>query len=127
MLLRIIFLAGYNQAWAARINELTHRWEEMVTHLLVQNAAKRPVLLVHYEDLKRNSSHEVLRMVKFLGVGIPESVVMERLKDGFTSFYRNHTQTFEHYTDMQKLQINKAITRVASKQQTLPVRSYLRR
>lgn len=121
--------AGENLAWGKRVKELMTRWELMVTHLLVHGQQEgRSVLLVHYEDLKANATREVLRMVRFLGVEVPDDMVAERVKQDFTSFYRNHTQSFEHFTTVQKDYINRIILQVASKlnSQVLPLISYLR-
>ena len=35
------------------------------------------------------------------------------LKDGFTSYYRNHTDHFNHYTPQQRLLVNSVISTTA--------------
>lgn len=102
----------------------------MVTHLLI-DSSQYPVLVVRYEDLKANTTHEVVRMVEFLGIEIHKDVVMERTKQDFTRFYRNHTLTIEYFTTAQKERINQIIHRVASKlnsqnSQSLHLWDYLR-
>ncbi len=101
--------------WSRTINMLMKRWEEMVNHLLIKSL-NRPVLLVHYEDVKSNSLYEVMRMLKFLHYDVPEDSLRERLQKQFNTFYRNHSSaSFEHFTWSQQDRINGYITRMASK------------
>ena len=106
-------------------------WEAMVNHLLINNTGGRPVLLVKYEDLKRDTCDEVKRMVSFLGEEmLPGAEQM--LQDGFQTFHRNHTYAFNHYTQDQIEYINSVIIRVAKQLELnsidyLHVRKYLRK
>lgn len=104
---------GNNSDWDSKVRELMLVWERMVKHLLL-DSMDRPVLLVHYEDLKADLVREVKRMVKFLGYDMPEDVLRERITQQFNDFYRNHTPTFEHFTPAQKKFINDAYDRVAA-------------
>lgn len=112
--------------WNNRVRQLARTWEQMVNHLLIENK-NHPVLVVKYEDLKANTVHEVMRMVQFLGYEIPKDLLVERMKQKFTAFYRNHTLTFQHFTTAQKNYINSIINRVDSKlkSQSLPLRHYI--
>ena len=86
----------------------------MINHLLINNTVDRPVLLVKYEDLKRDTYQEVERMINFLNVKFLTADVNETLKhDRFHAFHRNHTYTFDHYTTEQKLYMNSVISKVA--------------
>ena len=105
---------GDNLEWQHQIQRLVSNWETMVDHLLVKSRG-RPVLIVHYEDLKTNQLHEVKRMVDFLGYDVPESILKERLEQKFTAFHRNHTKTFEHFTAAQREFIEAVSNRVTLK------------
>lgn len=88
------------------------KWENMINHLLINNR-KHSVLVVRYEDLKSNALHEVMRMLEFLDYAIPEHVLMKHKE--FTTFYRNHTSTFKHFTRTQRIHINSVIMKMHSK------------
>lgn len=94
--------------------------------------AHRPVLVVFFEDLKADPAPQLARMLEFLEVpSSPEIInatvmvcncsshvqsccsVKPSLQDGFTSYYRNHTDIFEHYTAEQKAFVNSIIIKTA--------------
>ena len=84
----------------------------MVNHLIIKSKGK-PVLVVRYEDLKRNAIAEVKKILGFLRfVQVPEQEIESRLLSGFQNFYRNHTDLFDHYTQEQKTYVNTVIRRV---------------
>lgn len=106
------------------------QWEDMVNHLLVNVSDSNPVLLVKYEDLKKDLYQEVERMLMFLDVQVRNDW-KDRLKNGFHAFHRNHTYTFDHYTIEQKIYMNEVINRVSKQLQHhnidyLDVHKYLR-
>ena len=71
--------------------------------------AKRPVLILRYEDLKENTSQEMKRVTDFLGFSYSLDEVAARLEDGYSQFYRNHTVDFTHFTPTQELFIHNMI------------------
>lgn len=118
--------AGTNPGWNNTIYTQMEVWETMINHLLINNTVERPVLLVKYEDLQRDSYQEVERMVNFLNVKFLTDDVNKPLEhNGFHAFHRNHTNSFDHYTMEQKLYVNSVIGRVA-KQLRLHNIDYLR-
>ena len=105
-------------------------WEAMINHLLINASDRNPVLLVKYEDLKRDAISEVERMLMFLDIKVT-TTVRGKLKNGFHAFHRNHTYTFDHYTVEQKIYMNEVINRVSKQLQYhnidyLHVHKYLR-
>ena len=105
-------------------------WEAMINHLMVNVSEGNPVLLVKYEDLKKDPYQEVERMLTFLDMKVKDDV-KDRLKNGFHTFHRNHTYTFDHYTVEQKIYMNEVINRVSKQLQYhnidyLHVHKYLR-
>lgn len=94
-------LTGHNSSWNDTVYQLADTWKDMVNHLLLRSS-DRPVLLVHFEDLKLNVFREIEKILTFIGYQIDHAVLRERLKNDFNTFYRNHTDSFEHFTPEQK-------------------------
>ena len=85
------------------------------------NTAKHPVLVVRYEDLKRDEAGEVRRMLEFLQVAYSE----ERLGASYSHFYRNHTDTFEHFTPEQKQFVNRVIVQCSEEMESMGITDWL--
>ena len=60
------------------------------------------MLVVQYEKLKKDTVGGVKRMLDFLGFGYSQEEIGKRLKEGYTTFYRNHRDEFEHFTPPQR-------------------------
>ena len=97
---------------------LAVKWKMMIYNNLLSHR-HQPVLAVMYEDLKTNTVAEVLRMLNFLQFPYLREEVEQRLQGGFTNFYRNHTDSFDHFTSEQKLFVNGIISDVAQKLQNI--------
>lgn len=67
------------------------------------------VLVVLYEQLKSDTVRQVQRVLDFLHFPYSAQAVERALEGGFNSFYRNHTDTFPHFTTQQMLLINDGI------------------
>ena len=67
------------------------------------------MLVVRYEDLKIDTLNEVKKILDFLHFPYKEEEVAEKLNEGFNDFYRNHTDTFEHFTPEQNLFIRSLV------------------
>lgn len=102
--------AGDNPEWWELIKTQMEKWR-LVIERLVTNVAKRPVLVVRYEDLKRDEAGEARRMLEFLNIPYSE----RKLGGGYTRFFRNHTDAFDHFTKPQKQYVNGIITQVVRK------------
>ncbi|CAI8024939.1 WSCD family member CG9164 [Geodia barretti] len=90
---------GDNEMWEKYIHLKLPRWpQQMVNLLLEAKSAERPVYVLIFEDLKKNTVGEMKRVSDFLGFSLTEAEVGERLRVGFSNFYRNHTSTFTHFT-----------------------------
>lgn len=75
------------------------------------------MLTVRYEDLKTDTVAEVARMLDFLEFPFSREEVEHRIGEGFTQFYRNHTDSFGHFTSEQKIFVNGIIFDVVEKVQ----------
>ena len=88
------------------------------------------MLLIKYEDLKKDPLQELERMLGFLDINFKDDM-KDRIKNGFHAFHRNRTYTFDHYTVEQKIYMNEVINRVSKRLQYhnidyLHVHKYLR-
>ena len=114
--------------WNGTIYKLMKMWEKMMNHFFLMNKSN-PVLVIQYEDLKSNPLKEIIRILNFLHYVISEDLVRDRLQHQFTTFYRNHTSSFEHFTTAQKEYINSVISKVdyrIGSRSRLPLKDYLR-
>ena len=64
-----------------------------------------PILIIKYENLKRNYTFEVKRILKFLEIPYTDQDVYKKIEKDFNLFHRSHQETFEHYTRDQKWRI----------------------
>ena len=64
---------------------------------------KFPILIIHYDDLLKDSLEQVIRILEFLEYDYDKTELATRLEDGFRDVQRKHTQQFEHYTAGQKV------------------------
>lgn len=130
---------GTQPGWHSLVKYQTHKWRIMIGSNIRAVAAGRPVLIVFFEELKQNPASELTRMLEFLEVAwtpalinttvtvlylafvyIPtyNQVLLPSPQDGFTQYYRNHTDSFEHYTAEQKQFVNSIIMTTASAMQS---------
>ena len=92
-----------------------------------------PMLTVFFEDLQENAVREVRRMLDFLEYPYSEDKLQASLKEGFSQFYRNHTDSFRHFTPDQQESFNAVITGTVQRlrqcnleQVALKIEKYLR-
>lgn len=80
--------------------------------IIVENVLRsrgHPVWVVLYEQLKSSAVREVQRVLDFLHFPYSAQGVERALEGGFNLFYRNHTDTFPHFTTQQVSLINDSI------------------
>ena len=117
--------------WNATVYLQAEKWRRMIEHYIINNRVQ-PILVVKYEDLKADPVTQVKRMLTFLRHPYQDREVEERLKGGFSYYYRNHTDTFEHYTAEQIAHMNYVIKSVIDKLKQknitnfIPLEPYLR-
>ena len=99
---------GTNKKWVEFLHEQLPRWQEMVKNWVTLHG-RHPILVVKYEDLKRDALFQVKRILTFLKMPFAEEVVERRLTEGFNSFHRNHKAKFDHYTPFQRQHVLRAI------------------
>ena len=81
----------------------------MSSNLAYRLPTAESLLVVFYEDLKRELARELKRMVEFLDHPCTPEQLNRTVEEGYSAYYRNHTDTFEHYTSDQKGIINNFI------------------
>ena len=127
----LLYCTGNNVGWNETVYLQAEKWKRMIEHYIINNRLQ-PILVIKYEDLKTDPVTQVKRMLAFLRYPYKDKEVEERLKGGFSHFYRNHTDTFEHYTPEQIAHMNNVITSVIDrlKQENItnfiPLEPYLR-
>ena len=94
----------------------TSKWMLMMEHYVI-DPGDHPVLVVRFEDLKKDAVTEVKKMLDFLEFPYSELELEERVRDGYTQFLRSHKDHFDHYTKEQTAHINKAIRTVIKRLQ----------
>ena len=107
--MQYIILIGTNKRWAEFIRSQIPRWQDMIEEWVV-NHRKHPLLVVKYEDLNKNVTLQVKRILTFLRFPYLDEEIEEKITSGFNSFRRSHKVQFEHYTPIQRKQILKAIS-----------------
>lgn len=83
----LLFHAGNNSHWGSFLQEKAVRWPVHIASWII-NGRNNPFHVVHYEDLKMNATREIIKLLEFLGVPQSDQEVNERLKFGFSDFYR---------------------------------------
>ena len=108
----LVFLsAGDPPVWDIFIHNSGERWKKTIAKWYLHPAtARHRIILVRFEDVKKDKLNEVKRMLEFLHVPNNESTLAEKLEGEFnTNFKREHEEYFEHYTIPQKKYINNLI------------------
>lgn len=90
------------------LREQVPRWQALVKDW-VSSHGRHNILVVKYEDLKRNTVHQVKRILTFLKIPYTDQDLEGRLARGFDSFHRSHKPNFEHYTPLQRQRVLRAI------------------
>jgi len=126
----LLFHAGNNSHWGSFLQEKAVRWPVHIASWII-NGRNNPFHVVRYEDLKMNETREIIKLLKFLGVPHSDQEVNERLKFGFSDFYRNHHDEFRHFTTEQERfitsQVNQTISilKVYGLDKVFPIHEYL--
>jgi hypothetical protein len=105
---------GENKDWHTLVKHQTHRWSRMIANHVKAHEAGRPVLVVFFEDLKVDPAPQLARMLQFLEMPSSPDIINATLMNDYTTYYRNHTDNFEHYTAEQKIFINDIILQAAN-------------
>ena len=103
-----ILFPGANPEWNEMVLKQTGKWKLMMKNYLI-NHGDHPVLVVRFEDLKRDAFTEIKRVLDFIQFPYSDHTLEQRIQDGYTHFHRNHTDLFEHYTVEQREHLNSVI------------------
>ncbi len=83
----------------------------------------KPLLVVRYEDMKKDKVEQVSRMLDFLQQDYNRTELAARLEDEFDKFHRSHTaeDNYDHYTEKQRAYVRFLIKSTANKLQSMKV------
>lgn len=84
-------------------------WRLVIKHWVLESDPER-VLLVHYEDLVNNTYHELVRMLDFISQPYDRHNVQKSLGSDSGLFHRQHTSSFEHFTEEQYKSISEMLS-----------------
>ncbi len=98
-------------------------WQKMVLNWF--GSARQfnySLLVVRYEDFKKDKVKEVSRMLDFLRQDYSRRELASRLEDGFEKFHRPHTRDdFDHYMEDQRVFVKTVITRTMEKLRSMNI------
>ena len=80
----------------------------------VLSGIKRDLLVVKYEDLKKDTINEAERMLMFLKVPFSREDLKKRLSEDFERFHRPHPKEFEHFTPEQEKHVHERVESVVA-------------
>ena len=92
---------GENEDWNDWVRIQSLIWKRTVLAWVVDNY-NHSVLVIRYEDLKKDTSVSLRRMLDFLQVPYTEQRLQEVITQGFKDFKRKHSEEFDHYTREQR-------------------------
>ena len=110
---RTFLYTGDNPDWKEYVARMTDRWKRHICGWLI-NGYNNPLLIVKYENLKANVSLEMSRIIKFYGMNMSQQYLDSQVQAGYSRFYRNHTDSFQHYLPEQEDDISKAVSDTVS-------------
>ena len=98
----IVFYTGENPNWAEYVVRMSDRWKYHVCGWLL-NGRNNPIHIVKFEDMQNDVLLEMSKIILFFGgTKMSEQDIASRIKAGYNQFYRNHTDTFNHFTPNQE-------------------------
>ena len=100
----------HNPDWDAYMYSNAVVWQDTVVGWLVNNHNHR-VMVVKYEDLKRNTNSEVTMMLDFLEYPYSLPALTKRLARTYDEFHRrsSNATSFNHFTPEQQEFVNTVI------------------
>ena len=85
-----LFFLADNPAWEAYVKKQSRSWKSNVMQWLSHR--QFPVLIVGYDNLKRDTYTELKRMLDFIGYPYSEEDVLCTVRNSGEAFHRNHTR-----------------------------------
>lgn len=98
--LYIYIYVGNNEKWDKIVKRYIIKWVDHIDDWL--KPSKRLVLVVQYENLRKNLDGELRRMLDFLEHPYNEEDIQCTVHSAMDGFHRNHTRNFDPYTPSQK-------------------------
>ena len=102
----LFYLLDNNPGWDKHVKGLSQAWKSEVNQWL--NYKKFPILIIGYENLRRDTYTELKKMLDFLEYPYSEDDVLCAVKNSGEKFHRKHTRKGVHpySTELQKFVLN---------------------
>lgn len=96
----MVCLFTVSKDWDEFLHTYMNAWLTRLRNWVLNQTPEHPVVVVKYEDLKKDTMTEVEKILTFLGFSFDENYVSQRLAEDFTMFKRPHSKEseFERYT-----------------------------
>lgn len=108
-IITIVVSAGQNPDWRDYVTRMTDRWKRHICGWLI-NGYNNPIHIIAYESLKANKSYEMFKALEFLGgKKLSLEYISSKISLDYNKFYRNHTDSFEHYSPDQEKYISQIV------------------
>ena len=108
----VYLYVGTNSDWNDFVYEQATVWKRTIFAWVAENH-NHPLLVVKYEDLKKNTMAELKKMLDFLQVPYSNSRLNEVMARGYSMYKREHGEVFDHYTEDQRDAVRSAIEHVS--------------
>lgn len=104
---------GSSKEWNEFVFKEVKVWQETLLVFLLHNY-NHPVMVVRYEDLKKNTKYELRRMLDFMQVPYRQSQLDKIVNKGYSKYKRKKTlKEFDHYTLEQREYVRSVIKETA--------------
>ena len=88
---------------------MSTRWQKTIIKWSLPRHSRKPLLVVRYEDLKKDVLKEVMRMLKFLNHTSNATTVAAALRGGYDKLRRSHSgrgDSLQHYSHQLREKVN---------------------
>ena len=101
---------GENEEWNAYVHTGAVEWQQTLFAWVLNNL-RHPMIVVKYEDMIKDTSKELQRMLHFLQVPYSDAQFQSVVTRGYTEFKRPHHphNDYDHYTSQQRAFVNSII------------------
>ena len=71
----MLCVAGSNRAWGSLIRIHTHKWKLMIDNNMRASLSGRSVLVVFFEEIKKDPALQLAKMMEFLEVSVSPTAI----------------------------------------------------
>jgi hypothetical protein len=114
-----LLLTGVNIKWEKFVRTETLIWFKTVKGWLLDARERAPapkkrdpVMAVTYEDIVKDTEHELEKILKFLMVPYSTTQLRAVVTAGYDQYLRRPDTAFEHYTAQQKVYVRRLVENI---------------